>query len=90
MHTHLHLSQLSNCRHNIVIVNHKIMVQCLMLTLCIVCLDYVTVISQSSYLLPSHCPWSTLVIISCTHCKFSHALLKWTLLKIFVVVESLN
>ena len=27
-----------------------------MLTLFIVCLDYVTVISQSSYVLPSHCP----------------------------------
>ena len=63
-----------------------------MLTLCIVCLDYVTVISQSSHLLPSHCPWCTLVIISCAHCKFSHALLrnwKWTLLKNNVVVESL-
>ena len=47
-----------------------------MLTLCIVCLDYVTAISQSSYLLPSHCPWSTLVIISCTHCKLSSALLR--------------
>ena len=54
-----------------------------MLTLCIVYLDYVTVISQCSHLLPSHCPWSTLVIIFCTHCKFSSALLrKWTLLKI--------
>ena len=41
-----------------------------MLTLYIVCLDYVIVISESSHLLPSHCPWCTLVIISCTHCKF--------------------
>ena len=47
-----------------------------MLTLCIVCLDYVTVISQSNHLLPSHCPWCTLVIISCTHCEFSHSLLR--------------
>ena len=49
-----------------------------MLTLCIVCLDYVTVISQSNHLLPSHCPWCTLVIIkfSCTHREFSHALLR--------------
>ena len=57
-----------------------------MLTLCIVCLDYVTVISQSITF-----PLS-MVIISCTHCKFSHALLrnrKWTLLKNYVVVESL-